>query len=190
MNTLAPNKISSYKKLIVLVSIIIPIVVGVLFSIKKIPGNLSFLPPIYAGFNAATSILLIAALIAIKNGKTKAHRLFVRLALLLSILFLGCYVAYHLTSNPTYFGDLDHNGSLSDAEKVAAGKWRIIYFFTLISHIGLSMVVIPLVLFSYLHAWAGNYQKHKQLVRFSYPIWLYVAITGVLVYWMISPYYV
>lgn len=189
MNTLTPSKIPAYKKLILLVSVVIPIVVGILFTMKKIPGNLSFLPPIYAGFNAATAMLLISALVAIKNGWVEVHRMFVRLALMLSLLFLVCYVAYHLTSDPTYYGDIDHNGILSEAEKIKAGSWRIIYFITLISHVGLSMVVIPLVLFSYLNAWAGNYEKHKQLVRFSFPIWLYVAITGVLVYWMISPYY-
>ena len=125
MNTLTPSKIPAYKKLILLVSVVIPIVVGILFTMKKIPGNLSFLPPIYAGFNAATAMLLISALVAIKNGRVEVHRMFVRLALMLSLLFLVCYVAYHLTSDPTYYGDIDHNGILSEAEKIKAGSWRI-----------------------------------------------------------------
>ena len=188
MNTLAPNKIPTVKKLIVAVSIVIPVVVGALFRIR-IPGDLSFLPPIYAGFNAATSLLLILALFMVKQGKIELHRFFIRLALLLSLLFLVCYVAYHLTSDPTQYGDLNHDRILSDAEKASAGNWRLVYFVTLISHIGLSMVVIPMVLYAYLFAWAGQYEAHKKLVRFAYPIWLYVAITGVVVYWMISPFY-
>ena len=189
MNTLAPDKVPFYKKLILLVSIVIPIVVGALFRIPPIPGDLSFLPPIYAGFNATTAVLLVLALLAVKQNKIELHRLLVRLALLLSLLFLVCYVAYHLTSETTYFGDLNHDGKLDGVEIAFAGNLRIIYYAILISHIGLSMAVIPLVLFAYLHAWAGNFQMHKKLVRFAYPIWMYVAVTGVIVYWMISPFY-
>ena len=188
MNTLAPHKIATYRKLIIAVSIVIPLVVGALFRIR-IPGDLSFLPPIYAGFNAATALLLILALVVIKQGKIALHRFFVRLALMLSLMFLVCYVAYHLTSDPTFYGDLNHDGTLTSLEKDAAGSMRSMYYITLISHIGLSMVVIPMVLFAYLYAWSGDFIKHKRLVKFAYPIWLYVAITGVVVYWMISPYY-
>ena len=188
MNTLAPNKIATYKKLIIAVSIVIPLVVGALFRIR-IPGDLSFLPPIYAGFNAATAMLLVLALGAIKQGKIELHRFFVRLSLMLSLLFLVCYVAYHLTSDPTFYGDLNHDGILTSLEKDAAGSMRSVYYMILISHVGLSIVVIPMVLFAYLYAWSGEYARHKRLVKFAYPIWLYVAITGVVVYWMISPYY-
>ena len=187
MKTLDSNKIAPYKKLIIVISILIPLVVGALFRIR-ISGNLSFLPPIYAGFNAATSLLLILALIMIKQGKISLHRVFVRIALLLSILFLVCYVAYHLTSDPTVYGDINHDGILSDDE-ANLSPYRGLYFALLISHIGLSMGVIPLVLYSYLHAWAGDYSRHKKLVKFAYPLWLYVAITGVVVYFMIAPFY-
>ena len=188
MNTLPQSKIPTVKKLIIGVSIVIPLVVGALFRIR-IPGDLSFLPPIYAGFNATTALLLVLALIVIKQGKMELHRFFVRLALMLSLLFLVCYVAYHLTSDPTYFGDINHDGKLTSLEAASAGSMLLIYRIILISHIGLSMVVIPMVLFAYLHAWAGDYTSHKRLVKFAYPIWLYVAITGVVVYWLISPYY-
>jgi putative membrane protein len=107
---------------------------------------------------------------------------------LLSILFLACYVAYHLTSDPTVYGDINHDGILSDDE-ANLSPYRGLYFALLISHIGLSMGVIPLVLYSYLHAWAGDYTRHKKLVKFAYPLWLYVAITGVVVYFMIAPFY-
>ncbi len=188
MNTLPQSKLPFFKKLIIAVSIIIPLVVGALFRIR-IPGDLSFLPPIYAGFNATTAMLLVLALIVIKQGKIELHRLFVRLALMLSLLFLVCYVAYHLTSDPTYYGDVNHDGKLSSMETVAAGSMLLIYRIILISHIGLSMVVIPMVLYAYLYAWAGEYVTHKRIVKFAFPIWLYVAITGVVVYWMISPFY-
>jgi putative membrane protein len=156
MKTLDSNKIAPYKKLIIVISILIPLVVGALFRIR-ISGNLSFLPPIYAGFNAATSLLLILALIMIKQGKISLHRVFVRIIL------------------------SDDEANLS--------PYRGLYFALLISHIGLSMGVIPLVLYSYLHAWAGDYTRHKKLVKFAYPLWLYVAITGVVVYFMIAPFY-
>jgi len=101
------------------------------------------------------------------------HRKLIRFSLLLSLIFLVCYVAYHMTSDPTTYG----------------GSMPGIYYFILISHIGLSLVVVPLVLFTYLFAWQGNYEKHKKWTKISWPIWFYVAITGVIVYLMISPYY-
>jgi putative membrane protein len=188
MNNLAPSKFPLYRRLIIAISIVIPLVVGALFRIK-LEADLSFLPPIYAGFNGATALLLISALVCVKRKKIALHRMFMRLSLLLSLLFLVCYVAYHLTSDPTLFGDLDHDGLLSISELNAVGSLRMVYYIILISHIGLSMLVIPMVLFSYLHAWSGNFDKHKKWVRFSYPIWLYVATTGVVVYLMIAPYY-
>lgn len=188
MNILSPEKKPIYKKIIIAVSVLIPIVVGALFRIR-IAGNLDFLPPLYASFNAITAVCLIGALWAVKKNNIALHRQLVRVALLLSILFLGCYVAYHLTSDPTYYGDLNQDGVLSDSERIAAGNYRSIYFVLLVSHILLSMAVIPLVLFAYLEAWVGNFDRHKKLVKYAFPIWLYVAITGVVVYWMIAPYY-
>ena len=101
------------------------------------------------------------------------HQKTIQVALGLSVLFLLCYVAYHMTSDSTPYG----------------GSTKVLYYFILITHIFLSVAVIPIVLFTYLHAWEGNYQKHKKWARFAFPIWLYVAITGVVVYLMISPYY-
>ncbi|MFM7566179.1 MAG: DUF420 domain-containing protein [Flavobacteriales bacterium] len=188
MNNLPIEKAQTYKRLILAVSVVIPLVVGALFRIK-IQGNLSFLPPIYASFNAATAALLVFALLAIRKKEVSLHRTLVRLALFLSILFLGCYVAYHLTSDPTYYGDFDKNGQLSGDEIFEIGAWRWVYWIILGSHIGLSMVVIPLVLYAYLYAWMGDYETHKRWVKAAFPIWLYVAITGVIVYFMISPFY-
>jgi putative membrane protein len=158
------------------VSILIPIVVAVLFGVR-IPNvePLSFLPPIYATINGVTALLLITALWAIKNGKRKLHSTLMNVAIACSLAFLVMYVAYHMTSDSTPYG--------------GEGFMRGVYFFILISHILLSIVVIPFVLHTYLRGFLGEYQEHKKLARYTFPIWLYVAVTGVVVYLMISPYY-
>ncbi len=168
-----PEKVKNAKRLIITLSIVIPVAVAILFKVK-IPGyDLTFLPPFYAGINGLTAILLIIALIAIKNKKVDLHQLLIQSSLFLSVLFLVCYVAYHITSDST-----EYKGELPG-----------LYFPLLISHIILSVVVIPIVLFTYLFAWQGDYVRHKKWTRFAFPIWLYVAISGVIVYFMISPFY-
>lgn len=158
------------------VSVLIPIVVAVLFGVR-IPNvePLSLLPPIYATINGVTAVLLIAALWAIKNGKRSLHNTLMNVAIACSLAFLVMYVAYHMTSDSTPYG--------------GEGIMRGVYFFILISHIVLSIVVIPFVLHTYLRGFLGEYQEHKKLARYTFPIWLYVAVTGVIVYLMISPYY-
>jgi putative membrane protein len=164
-----------YKKLIIAVSIAIPLVVAVLFGVK-VPGyDLSFLPPIYATINGVTAVLLVSALIAIKNGKRKLHENLMKTNIALSAAFLVMYVLYHMTSDPTSYG--------------GEGALKYIYFFILITHILLSVAVIPLVLFTFVRAWRGDYVRHRALAKITFPIWLYVAVTGVIVYLMISPYY-
>jgi putative membrane protein len=161
------------KKLINAVSIIIPIAVAALFGIKIDGIDLTFLPPIYAGINALTAVFLIIALLAIKLKNMTTHRLFIRLSMLLSILFLLCYVAYHITSTSTaYEGDM-----------------KTLYYTILISHIALSVAVIPIVLNTYKFAWQGDFVRHLKWTKFAWPIWFYVAVSGVVVYFMISPYY-
>lgn len=186
--TSTPNK-SNLRKWIIAVSVVIPIAVAALFGIKIEGIDFSFLPPIYATINGVTAILLILALIFIKNGKVQQHQKTIQVALALSVLFLLCYVAYHMTSDSTIYGDLDANGKLDEIELNYVKSSRLAYLILLLSHISLSIAVIPVVLFTYLHAWEGNYQKHKKWAKFAFPIWLYVAVTGVVVYLMISPYY-
>lgn len=166
-----------YNKWIVVLSIVIPLVVAVLFNVK-IPNvePLSFLPPIYATINATTALVLSIALWAIKNKKVKLHENLMKLAITLSVAFLAMYVAYHMTSESTKFG--------------GEGMIRYVYFFILLTHIMLSIVVIPFVLITYVRAITNNFERHKKIARITFPIWLYVAITGVIVYVMISPYYV
>ena len=170
-----PTKGEKYKKLIVAVSIIIPVAVAALFKVK-IPGyDLSFLPPIYAGINAATAILLVVGFVAIKNKNQAIHETVMKICIGLSICFLVMYVAYHITSETTHYG--------------GQGAIRTIYFVLLITHIVLSVAIIPLVLFTYVRAWSGDFVGHRRLAKFTFPLWLYVAITGVVVYLMLSPYY-
>jgi putative membrane protein len=191
MNTklLDPSKAKNAKKLIIVLSIVIPLVVAVLFKVKIGGVDFSFLPAIYAGINALTAVVLISALFAVKNKNYDLHRSLMRFALLLSLLFLALYVTYHMTSDSTLYGDTNHNGNLDILEKAQIGASAYFYYVLLISHILLSIAVIPVVLFTYLFAWQGNFVKHKKWTRFAFPIWLYVAVTGVIVYFMISPFY-
>jgi putative membrane protein len=177
-NTPLENK---FKTPIIVVSILIPVFVAILFSVKlKNFGinvePLSFLPPIYAAINGLTAILLISAVIAIKNGKKAVHEKLMTAAIACSVIFLVMYVAYHLTSESTKFG--------------GEGFIKYVYYFILITHIFLSVVIIPLVLFTYVRALSQQFDRHKKIAKITFPIWLYVAITGVVVYLMISPYYV
>jgi putative membrane protein len=169
-----------YRKWIIVLSIAIPVAVAVLFKIKLKDFGfdvepLSFLPPIYATINGITAVLLVAAVIAIKNGNRKLHENIMKTAIACSVAFLGMYVAYHMTADSAEFG--------------GKGIIRPIYFFILITHIALSIIIIPLVLITYVRALAQRFDKHKKLARLTFPLWLYVAVTGVIVYLMISPYY-
>ncbi len=170
-----------YNKWIIALSVIIPLVVALLFGVnlRKLGYDvepLTFLPPIYATTNGITAVILIVAVQAIRKGNRKLHENLMKVAIALSIAFLVMYVAYHMTSVETRFG--------------GEGMIRYVYFFILITHILLSIVIIPLVLITYVRALAERFDRHRKLARITYPIWLYVATTGVIVYLMISPYYV
>lgn len=165
-----------YNRWIVILSIAIPLVVAALFGIK-IPNvePLTFLPPIYATINAFTAFVLVAAFWAIRNKKQNLHKRLMQFAITLSVLFLAMYVAYHMTSESTKFGD--------------DGAIKYVYYFVLLTHIVLSIVVIPFVLITYVRAITNDFERHKKIARIAFPLWLYVAISGVVVYIMISPYY-
>lgn len=178
MNQTLTQKEKILNRWIVVLSILIPVVVAVLFTVKiEIPGveRLGFLPPIYATINAFTAIILVLGVIQIKKGNRKAHENLMKLAIGLSALFLVMYVIYHMTSSSTPFE--------------GEGPIRTVYFIILISHILLSIAVIPLVLISFVRALSERYDKHRKIAKITFPIWLYVAVTGVIVYIMISPYY-
>ena len=194
------NNSRLYNILIWVISIVVPLLVTLLLFAKwdydklifdlRIPNYepivilenlpiakpLTFLPPIYAIINGLTALTLVIAVYYIKRGKRKIHENLIKVCIALSLSFLVMYVAYHLTSDPTSFG--------------GSGAIAYLYFFILISHILLSIVVIPLVLISYLKASQSDFVSHKKIAKITFPIWLYVAVTGVIVYLMISPYYV
>ena len=186
---------NKYNKWIVAVSIIIPVAVAILFTVKlKDFGYdvtpLSFLPPIYATINGITAIVLVAGVISIKNGNQKLHERFMTTAIALSLAFLVMYIAYHMTAVSAVFGDANHDSILDASEKTAVGWLRGLYLFILLTHIVLSIIIVPLVLITYVRALAQRFDRHRKIARITFPIWLYVAVTGVIVYLMIAPYYV
>lgn len=164
-----------YNKLIVILSVAIPLVVALLFGVKIDVELPIFLPPIYASINALTAVILIVAVWAVKNKKLKLHENLMKTAIALSVVFLVLYVAYHMTSDSTAFG--------------GEGMVKYVYFLILISHIILSILIIPFVLITFVRAITNDLKRHKKIARITFPLWLYVAVSGVAVYLMISPYY-
>jgi putative membrane protein len=164
-----------------------------LLSKIKLAVNIGFDPHLFAKANAIINssvvVLLLAALIAVKQKNYLLHKRLMIAAIILSVFFLFSYICHHLLSGETKYGDLDHNGLVSDLEKTTAGNSRIFYYCVLGTHIPLAGIILPFILFTAYRSLSGDYQRHKKLARITFPIWLYVAITGVIVYLMISPYY-
>lgn len=172
---------TKYNKWIVSLSVIIPVAVALLFGVnlKDLGFNiepLTFLPPIYATVNGLTAVVLILAVLAIKKGNRVMHERLIKVAIAFSISFLLMYIAYHMTSDSTKFG--------------GEGLVKYVYYFILLTHIILSVVVIPFVLITFVRGITNNIERHKKIAKITFPLWLYVAVTGVVVYVMISPYYV
>lgn len=170
------NTSKKYNIWIWIISIAVPVAVAVLFTVR-IPGveRLGFLPPIYASINAMTAIILVIGVFQIRKGNRQLHERLMKTAIIFSVMFLMMYIAYHMTSESTKFG--------------GEGFIKYFYYFILITHILLSIIVIPFVLITYVRAISGQFYKHRKIARITYPLWLYVAVSGVIVYLMISPYY-
>ena len=188
------NNQNIYLKLIWVLSIAIPVVVAILiFAPEKINGAgdwVYILPHLNATFNSITTIVLLLGLYFIKNKNIKAHKSMMSIAFVLGSLFLVSYVIYHSTADSTIYGDLNNNGVLDDTEKTNELMWwRGLYVGILLPHIVLAAVVVPFVLFAFYYALSDKIEKHKKIVKWTFPIWLIVSITGVVVYLMISPYY-
>ena len=190
---------SKYNIWIIIVSVVVPVVVALLLFIKwdndmlifdmrspnftpiilldnlPIAKPLTFLPPIYAAINGLTAVFLVTAVYYIKKGNRIIHEKLIKVCISLSLAFLVMYIAYHITSDPTKF--------------LGTGFIAYLYYFILISHILLSITVIPFVLVTYVRAINNDIQAHKKIAKITFPLWLYVAVTGVIVYIMISPYY-
>ena len=186
------NNDRTAKWLIWTVSIVVFLAVAMLSKIK-LEVNPGFDVHIFAQFNAiintVVAFLLIAGLMNVRQGKFETHKKIMLTAIILSVLFLISYICHHLLAGDTRFGDINHDGILSDEEKAGAGAIRILYYVILLTHIPLAGIILPFILFTAYRALTGEYAKHKKLARITWPIWLYVAITGPLVYLMISPYY-
>lgn len=175
------------------VSIIVFTVITILARVK-LDVDLGFDPHLFAATNAVlnscVTVLLIAGLWTVKRKNYRLHRQLMFAAIILSLLFLLSYICHHLFTGDTKYGDLDHNGTVSEDEKTLAGPVRMVYYFILLTHIPLAGIILPFILFTAYRSLTGEYEKHKKLARITWPVWLYVAITGVVVYLMISPYYV
>ena len=142
-----------------------------------------------AFINATIAILLVAALWAVKNKQYALHKKLMLAALVLSVLFLVSYIAHHLLAGEAKFGDSNHDGLVDEQELMAVGNTRLIYFIILITHIFLAAIILPFILFTAYRALTAEYTLHKKLAKITWPLWLYVAVTGPVVYWMIHPYY-
>jgi putative membrane protein len=176
MSTLSEQQLKKLNRTITIISIALPLVVVVLFGVKlkvDLPFDPHLLPMINAILNSISAVTLIAALIAVKQKNIRMHSRLIYFAMAISLLFLLIYIFYHIITDSTKYG----------------GTMGYLYYPLLISHIILAAVQAPMVLFAFLYGYSGQIDKHKRLVKISYPVWLYVSITGVLCYLMIAPYY-
>ncbi len=189
--TIAKNDLKA-RILIFTVSVIVFVAVIILSRVHwqvDLPFDVHLFALANATINSLVAILLVAALVAVKQQRFKTHRNLMVTALTLSVLFLLSYIAHHLLAGDTKFGDTNHDGMVSAAEKDAAGSTRTLYYVILITHIPLAGLILPLILFTAYRGLTGEYIRHKRLARITWPLWFYVAITGVLVYYFIQPYY-
>jgi putative membrane protein len=183
------------RKAITLIVVFTVIILAIVSALGRVTlnVNLGFDPHIFARANAiinsGVGVLLLCGLIAVKTKHYLLHKRIMLTAMFLSVLFLLSYICHHLFAGEARFGDVDHDGVLSETEKINAGSARMIYLFILSTHIPLAGIVLPFVLFTAYRALIGEFDRHKRLVRITWPLWFYVAVTGVIVYLMISPYY-
>ncbi len=151
--------------------------------------SFAFLPPVHAVINTLVTIALVVAIVAVKQGKIGLHRNAIFAAMVLSVGFLLCYVAYHFTNTEVLYGDANHDGLLDAAERAAVGGARTAYLVLLISHIVLAGVSLPAILFTFIAGWTNRFAAHRRLAKWVFPMWLYVAVTGPICYLMLRPYY-
>ncbi|MCB0649649.1 MAG: DUF420 domain-containing protein [Saprospiraceae bacterium] len=173
-------------------TVVVLFLVGMMRQVKiPLPEgwDFSFLPPFHATVNAITALVLLAAFWFIRHKNIEMHRKMIYIAFGLSLLFLLSYVTYHITMPETIFGDMDHDGILTDAEKLAAGGTRMVYLILLGTHILLAGLILPFILFTFIRAYTNQIAKHRKMARWVFPFWLYVAITGPACYLMLLPYY-
>ncbi len=183
---------SKAKILIWTVSIIVFAAVVVLSRVKlnaDLGFNVHLFALINAVINSVVAVLLLAGLFTAKQRNYQLHKKIMLFAIVLSVLFLVSYICHHLFAGETKFGDVNGDGVLSTEETAKAGGLRMVYFFILFTHIPLAGIILPFILFTAYRALIGEYEQHKRLTRITWPVWFYVAVTGVIVYLMICPYY-
>ncbi len=183
---------SAARLFIFTVSVIVFAAVVVLSKVNldiELPFNVHIFAAANAVINTLVTICLLAGLVAIKKKNYAGHKSIMIAAIVLSVLFLLSYIAHHLLAGETKFGDLNDNGLLEETERAEAGSIRLVYYFLLLTHIPLAAIILPFILFTAYRALTGEYDKHRKLTRYTWPLWLYVAISGVVIYCMISPYY-
>ncbi len=174
------------------VTAVVLLLVGMMRRVKiPLPEGMdfSFLPPFHSSMNALAAIALIVALIFIKKKDMKNHQKAINVAMVFSVLFLLSYVIYHFTSQEVVFGDANKDGILDAAEAAAVGSMRTVYLAILIPHVILAAVVFPFILFTYIRAYTGQYEAHRKMAKYVFPIWLFVAVSGPICYWLLRPYY-
>ncbi len=175
-----------------IITAVILLLVGLMRQVKiGLPEGMSFhfLPPLHALLNTSAATALILSFLAIRKGKVDLHQRWIYVAMGCSLLFLLSYVTYHFTTPETIYGDRDGNGDLSHEEKVATGKMRIFYLVILLSHISLAGLSLPFILLTFVYGYTNQFARHRALAVRVYPVWLYVAVTGPMVYLMLRPYY-
>ncbi|MFK8007297.1 MAG: DUF420 domain-containing protein [Saprospiraceae bacterium] len=191
-NNLQPNR-ALEKKLNILAVIVSIAVLGLVVLMQKVTIetdiDFSFLPPFHSSLNALAAVALIAALYFIKNKNMIAHRNAIYAAMVLSGLFLLSYVVYHFTNESILFGDANFDGVVEDTEKTAVGPIRYLYYFLLLTHVLLSAIILPFIFVTFNRAFTNQFDRHKKIARYVYPLWLYVAITGPICYLMLRPFY-
>jgi putative membrane protein len=178
--------------LILVFSVVVFAAVMVLSKVKlnvELGFNVHFFAQLNAIINSVVSLLLIAGLMVVRQGKYQLHKRIMVTALVLSVIFLLSYISHHLLAGETRFGDINHDGNVTDEEKLLAGPKRIFYYIILGTHIPLAGIILPFILYTAYRALTGEWPRHVKLARITWPIWLYVSVTGVLVYLLISPYY-
>jgi putative membrane protein len=180
------------KQLIWLFSIVVFSAV-ILLSNFKLNVDLGFDVHIFAKANAfinsAIAVLLLAALVTVKTKNYELHKKLMLTALVLSVLFLVSYIAHHLLAGEAKFGDINHDGTVDANELAAVGNTRVVYLIILFTHIPLAAIILPFILFTAYRALIAEFPSHKKLARYTWPLWFYVAVTGPVIYYMISPYY-
>lgn len=187
------NKNDSRARLLIIsVSIVVFLAVVALGRIEykaDLEFDVHIFATINAFINAAVAVLLVAGLVAVKQRKYVLHKKIMMTAMVLSVLFLLSYILHHLFAGSTVYGDVNKDGLLSEAELIAVGNGRLIYFIILITHILLAAIILPFILYTAYRALISEWPKHVRLARITWPIWFYVAVTGPVIYLLISPYY-